>query len=122
MLEDTSIRVISHLARFYSHLIGQDIMPVSCLKTLTWESLSSKELLLADLCLGSLLTTFDEERIMKIFRKLKGSADLDALTTGVEIYLKVRHTTRTSLFRLVTICCYYAFLSLQSEFSSVMSR
>merc|ERR1719502_433989 len=35
---DAQVRVVSHLARFYAHLIGQGAVPLSSLKVLGWET------------------------------------------------------------------------------------
>jgi len=87
-LETAAVREVSHLARFFAHLIGLGNVPLSALKCLAWENLPSKELLLANLCVGAILTTVDEEQVVKVFKKIKGAADLDHLVQGLQLYLK----------------------------------
>jgi len=88
VLEDSPVRHVAHMARFYSHLVGLGCVPMSCLKVLSWEALPPKQLAFATLCLGAILTTFSEEQVVKLFRRVQGSKELQVLTHGLQVFVK----------------------------------
>ena len=126
VLEDSPVRHVAHMARFYSHLVGLGCVPMSCLKVpradflehrchclssakvLSWEALPPKQLAFATLCLGAILTTFSEEqvyslhshesfdliefcsspKVVKLFRRVQGSKELQVLTHGLQVFVK----------------------------------
>lgn len=99
VLQETAVKAVSHMARFYCHLIGQGSVPISCLKVISWEAMSPKENLFGALCVGTLLVTFSEQQVVKIFRRIKSNQDLDLLSQGLQIYLKnqcQKNATQTS--------------------------